>query len=508
MENLSKQNIIEMQGIIKRFPGVLAIDDVDFNVEKGQIHGLVGENGAGKSTLLKILAGLYKHDKGMITVDKEKIDYLDVGSAINKGIRLLAQNPEIFPSLSVAENIFMEDLPLRGGLLDNNKLYSMASEALLRIDLKIDPRVKMETLTFLQQKIVLLAKALWFNVKILILDEPTAALTLHEKVLLFKYIRELNKQGATIIYVSHYLEEVFEICDVVTVLREGKKVITELVKDLDINKLVKYMIGKDIYLFPKKKHSTGGNIFEVLNLSMKGKLSDVSFNVKRGEIISLAGIKGSGKEDIIDAIFGFKAYQSGEIIINGKKIGKASTDSIFKKGTLLLPADRLNFGLFLSNSVNYNISICSLFKIKNRVGLINDRLENKLSNDFINLFKIKTSSLKQEVQFLSGGNQQKVVLAKVLAATPKVLILHEPTAGIDIGSKAEIHNIIENLARKGIGIILLTYDIPEVINMSDRIYVFYKGRITEEIDLSKQKIDKNKLILIMEGSFNESKRGE
>jgi ABC-type sugar transport system ATPase subunit len=504
--NSSKQNIIEMTGITKRFPGVLALDDVDFNVENGQVHGLVGENGAGKTTLLKVLAGLYKHDKGTIVVDTEKIDSLDVGSAINRGIRLLAQNPEIYPSLSVAENIFMEDLPLKGGMLDSRRLYASASDALLRIDLKIDPRVNMETLSFLQQKIVLLAKALWFDVKILILDEPTAALTSHEKELLFKYIKELNKQGTTIIYVSHYLEEVFEICDVVTVLREGKKIVTESVKDLDINGLVRYMIGKDVHLFPTKKHDTKGNVLEVSNLSMKGKLNDVSFSVKKGEIISLAGIKGSGKEDVVDAIFGFENYQSGEIKIDGKEIGKASTDNIFKKGTLLLPADRLNFGLFLSNTVNYNISICSLFKIKNRVGLISEGLESKLSNEFVNIFKIKTSSLKQEVQFLSGGNQQKVVLAKVLAADPKVLVLHEPTAGIDIGSKAEIHNIIENLAREGIGIILLTYDIPEVINMSDRVYVFYKGSIYEEIDLNKQTIDKNELILMMEGSFNESKR--
>ena len=271
MGSSSKQNIVELVGITKKFPGVLALDDVSFNVKKGEVHGLVGENGAGKSTLIKIISGFYKYDKGTIVLDKEKIETLDIKGAIDRGIRLLAQSPEIFPSLSVAENIFIEDLPLIGGMINNGRLYSLASQALQRIGLKIDPSVKMETLTFLQKKVVLLAKALWYDAKVLILDEPTVALTSYEIDLLFKYINELNKKGATVIYVSHYLEEVYEICDVVTVLREGKKIITERVKDLDINKLVKHMVGKDVDLFPVKSHKiAGNNVFEVSNLSMKG----------------------------------------------------------------------------------------------------------------------------------------------------------------------------------------------------------------------------------------------
>ena len=344
-------NIVELKSIMKRFPGVLALEDVDFIVKRGEVHGLVGENGAGKSTLLKVLSGLYKRDAGSVVIDKEEVEDLDVAGAIHRGIRMLAQNPEVLPTLSVAENIFIEDLPLRRGFLDNAKMYKLATEALERIDINLDPRARMETLTFLQQKIVLLARALWYGVKILILDEPTASLTAHEIGLLFTHVRELNKMGTTVIYVSHYLEEVFEICDKVTILREGKKVVTDDVKNMDINQLVRYMIGKDINLFPKLDHNPGKKVLEVKNMFKKGMYSDISFSVREGEIVCLAGIKGSGKEDVIDGLFGFTPCDSGDIYIDGEKLSRVSGDTAFEKGILLLPADRLMHGLFLNQAV-------------------------------------------------------------------------------------------------------------------------------------------------------------
>ncbi|MCL4377524.1 MAG: sugar ABC transporter ATP-binding protein [Actinobacteria bacterium] len=509
-EELKNHNniMISMEGIVKVFPGVVALDHVDFFVKKGEIHGLVGENGAGKSTLLKILSGLYEKDAGRILIEGEEIQNLNVSNAINHGIRMLAQNPEILPSLSVAENIFIESLPLKNGLINNKKLNDLATQALSRIDMKLDPRRKMETLTFLQQKIVLIAKALWYGVKILILDEPTASLTFYETRLLFDHIKELNKMGTSIIYVSHYLEEVFEICNRVTVFREGKNIATEKIENIDISQLVRYMIGKDVDLFQPLSHKPQDKVLEAFNISKKGKYSDVSFYVKRGEIISLSGLKGSGKEDVVSGLFGFHKIDSGKIYIDGMEITKVSCDVVFKKGILLLPADRLVNGLFLNLTVLKNISICSLDIIKNKMGMVSANNEVGLAKKYKDMLSIRTSSINQEAQFLSGGNQQKVVLAKVLAANPKVLILHEPTAGIDIGSKAEIHAIIEDLARHGIGIIILTYDISEVLNMCDRVYVLHKGLIIKEMIRNSAEFNKNNLTLLMEGKGYEKNSNE
>jgi ABC-type sugar transport system ATPase subunit len=497
----SNKYLLELCNITKKFPGVVALNNVDFGIKKQEIRGLVGENGAGKSTLIKIISGIYKPDNGEIYFQKDKIRDLNPKKAIELGISLVPQTLDFFPHLTIAENLLIEDLPVNFGIINKKELNERTKSYLSIFGLNLNVAEIMGNLNFTQQKLILIIKALIMKSKILILDEPTASLHKEEIDILFKYIRDFRKNGATIIYISHHLEEIFGICDTATILKDGRVVSTDVVKNLNMDILTEKMVGRKIKIFNKVDHKIGNSLLKIKDLSKNKKFINISLDIKRGEVVSIAGVKGSGKEDIIASLFGFIKIDSGDVLIEQKKISKFSPEKLIKHGVYYLPDDRHKYGLCLILSVRNNISMCSLSQVSNKLGFINNRSENKLALKYIRDLSINTPSIFQELQYLSGGNQQKVVFSKYINPNPKLLVLHEPTAGIDVGSKAEIHKIIEDLARKGIAIILFTSELSEMLNLSNRILVLYKGRVIKEIMRNDKDFNRKQLMLYMEGGI-------
>ncbi|MCL6088130.1 MAG: sugar ABC transporter ATP-binding protein [Actinobacteria bacterium] len=364
----------------------------------------------------------------------------------------------------------------------------------------------MENLSFVHKKIVLILKALSKNSKMIILDEPTASLHKEEADKLFKYIKEFKSTGVTFIYISHYLDEIFQVCDDVTILKDGEVVKNGEVKQFNMGTLIEGMLGKKLKeegYFAKVNHDVGNKIFEVKNLNdKKGVIENVTFSLGKGEVLSLAGIKGSGKEEIVDMLFGFIPKKSGAIFIKGKEIKNMTVRNIFNNGMYFIPEDRHRKGLILEFSVANNISIASLFKVRNKFGFLSPNRERLLAEKYINTFSINTPTINQLVKFLSGGNQQKVVFSKVMSTEPEILLLHEPTVGIDVGTKSEVHKIIENLARSGISIILVTEELDEILNMSDRVIIIFKGKFIKEINRGEKEFNREDLILYMERGVN------
>ena len=473
--------LLSMRGITKTFPGVWALDNVDFELSRGEVHALVGENGAGKSTLIKILSGVYVQDSGEIILDGQPISLRHPSDAQALGISPVHQELNIEPHLSAAENVFLGRQPLnRFGLIDYGKMNHGAKAVLDSLGVDIRPgRIAAELSVALRQ-MVSIARAVSMDARIVIMDEPTAPLTEHETNLLFDTVKSLKTAGIGIIYISHRLEEVFEIADRVTVLRDGQRIGTLPIKEAFMDQIISMMIGRSISeLFQKEFAPIGETVLEVRNLYRQGFLEDISFTLRRGEILGLFGLAGAGRSDLAHIIFGAEPYDSGEVMIDGKPLAAKTPYHAIQHGLGLVPEDRRQEGLVTKLSIKGNISLPQLPALSS-LGIINPRAETRLAQEYVERLDVRTPSLEQQVMYLSGGNQQRVILAKWLAMGSKVLILDEPTHGIDVGAKASIHALMCDLARQGVGILMISSEMPEILGMSDRILVMHRGRITGE----------------------------
>ncbi len=476
-------NILEMTGICKQFPGVIALNNVNLTVKAGEVIALMGENGAGKSTLIKILAGVIDKDRGQIIFNGKKVEISSPYHAHKIGISTIFQELNLLPNLSVAENIFMGDENRSfGAFVDYQSTYQKAQQLMKQVGLSCDPKTLVQNLPVSQRQMVEVAKALSLKAKLIIMDEPTSSLTEHETQLLFKIIRDLKSQGVSVIYISHRINEIFEIADRVQVLRDGMNAGELERHEMSEELIIQMMVGRELKnIFVKSKVEIGSTVFSVENLSTAGFLSNISFSLKRGEILGLAGLVGAGRTELIRAIFGLDPRTSGKIMIENQVVSIKSPGKAIRLGIAFVTEDRRGQGLVTGMSVRENSTLVTLKQIQ-KWGFIKNKAERSIVNRFIQLLRIKTPSMETKVATLSGGNQQKVVLAKWLANQPKILILDEPTRGIDVGAKAEIHRIMSDLAGQGVAIIMISSELPEVMGMSDRILVMHEGRVTGELN--------------------------
>jgi len=475
---MTESPMLEMKGITKRFPGVLALDSVDFSVAQGEIHALVGENGAGKSTLMKILGGAYQADEGEILLQGESIKIQNPSDGIKAGINVVYQELVLAPHLSVAENIMMGQQPRKRKLsIDWNQTYSRAQDVLDRIGIELDVRKTVKNLSVVQQQIVEIARALQRQSRILILDEPSAVLGKHDIELLYNVIRRLKARGISVIYISHRLEEIFLISDRVTVLKDGRAVGTKLTANLNEDLLVQMMIGHELKnIFQRKSRELGAESIRVDNLSLQGKFEGINLSVHEGEILGIAGLVGSGRTDIARVIAGVEKPTSGTISIYGKRVDLKSPSEALGYGIGLLPEDRNAQGLFLNRPIFENVTISSLFQYV-RLGVLNLTQESKQVQALADEIGIRSTGIKQSAKNLSGGNRQKVVLARWLGAQSKLLIFDEPTRGVDVGAKVEIYRLMNALADEGVAIIMISSEMQEILGMSDKIIVLWRGTI-------------------------------
>lgn len=482
MKDSASVELLRLNGITKIFPGTVALSDVSFTVNKAEIHAVVGENGAGKSTLMNIISGSLQPDRGEIYLEGKKVQIRTPRDAQNLGISIVHQELALCPHLTVAENIYIGRLPQKSGkIVDYKKLNKMSEEILALFDeVNINPTDKVADLNVAQQQIVEIAKAITFNCKLLILDEPTSALSEADAAVLFKIIKDLKAKGISILYISHRLREIFELADRITVLRDGRYITTLNTAETNPDQVVSLMVGREIKeMYPPKSTSIGKEIFRVENIS-SDKVYNVSFSLREGEILGFAGLVGSGRTELAQTICGILPKHCGEIYLEGKKIEINSFEDAIKHKIGYVTEDRKQYGLFLKLPVAYNVSAIHL-KYDYKRFLIDRQKEMGLAQEFVKKLNVKTSSYLQLVMSLSGGNQQKVMIAKWLAINPRILILDEPTRGIDVGAKAEIHNLLRELANSGIGIILISSEMPEIIGMCDRVLVMREGRITGEL---------------------------
>jgi ABC-type sugar transport system ATPase subunit len=472
--------VIEMRGIAKRFPGVQALQNVSLDLRRGEVHAIVGENGAGKSTLMKILAGVYLADDGEVLLRGQPMSFANPREAIQAGISTIHQELNLIPNLTVGENIMLTREPIKGRFVDDRALYAQAERALRDLEIDLPARALVSDLTVAKQQMVEIAKALSLEADVVIMDEPTSSLTERETDVLFEIIKRLTVRGVAILYISHRMEEIFSIADRVTVLRDGHLVATTSITEVTPPALISMMVGRELTsLYPDKHGEIGSPLLEVRNLKPRGSTGTVSFTLHRGEILGFAGLVGAGRTEVMRAIFGADPTEGGEIMLEGQPIRISSPADAIGLGLAFVTEDRKQQGLVLGMTVRENISMVALPKLSGS-GFIDQVAETQLARASIPRFDIRTPSMEQEVVNLSGGNQQKVVLAKWLAIKPKLLILDEPTRGIDVAAKAEIHNLIAQLAAEGIGILLVSSELPEVLGMSDRVLVMREGRIMGE----------------------------
>ena len=470
--------VIEMSGISKRFDATQALDDVSLTLHPGETHALLGENGAGKSTLIKVMTGIHAPDSGVIRVFGEEATFKGSGDAQRAGIAAIYQEPAIFPDLNVAENIFMSHQD-RGALVNWRRMYKDAEAILARIDVRLDVRTLASNLTVASQQAVEIAKALSLDVRVLIMDEPTAALSAHEASELFGQIRRLTDSGVAVLFISHRLEEVFEIADRVTVLRDGRLISSGPSSEVTQEQAIRDMVGRDVSeFFVRNPHPPGDVLLRVAGLGRDGAFSDVGFELREGEVLGFAGLVGAGRTDVGLSLFGIAPWDSGAVELRGKRLAPASPRQALRAGIAYLSEDRRQLGLSLPQSVTANVTLATLRNYVTRLRLLDGAAERAVADRFREKLNIRTPSLDTPVQQLSGGNQQKTMLAKWLNTQPTVLILDEPTRGIDVGAKAEVHQIVDELAASGTGIILISSDLPEVLAMSDRVLVMREGRQT------------------------------
>lgn len=479
--------ILEIKNISKSFPGVKALDKVQLQIRSGEVHALMGENGAGKSTLMKILNGLYKPDEGEIFFNGQRIEIDSPADALKAGISMIHQELSPIRGMSIAENIFLGREPLYPNTLfiKKRELHKRAAELLDRFNMKLDPNVLLSRLSVAQMQMIEIIKAVSYNARIILMDEPTSALTEDEVKKLFSTIRDLKRSGVPIVYISHRMEEIFEIADRVSVLRDGKYIGTEDIAAITEERLISMMVGRELKsIFSKEEAKIGDTVLEVRNLKRKDAFHDISFKARKGEILGIAGLMGAGRSEVMRAIFGIDRLDSGEILFEGKKIEVRKPMDAIDHGIAMVTEDRKELGLVICRSIRENISLPSIRSFCNG-SFVRKPAEKAKCNEIAKDISIKMKNINQIVQFLSGGNQQKVVLAKWLITKPKILILDEPTRGIDVGAKAEIYKIMSALARDGMAIIMISSELPEIMGMSDRILVMGDGRIKGEFSREK-----------------------
>ena len=479
----SKELMLEMRGIDKKFPGVHALKNVDFMLRRGEIHGLLGENGAGKSTLMKVLGGVESLDVGEIYIDGQKADISAPLDAQKLGVSFIHQELSLFLDLDIATNIYIQDLPKSANIINEKLLRKNAQALLNKVGLGNHKATELvKDLQLGERQLVEIARCLMMDTKVLVLDEPTSSLTKNEVETLFGLMRQLKSKGISIIFISHRLDEVFDVCDRATIMRDGQIIETKIVEDCKTSDIVKLMIGRELddmfnrpYATPKKE------ILRIENFNRGEKFKDINFNLYEGEIVGLYGLMGSGRSEIVRSIFGLERYDSGEVYIEGEKVNIRCPQDAMQHGIGLITENRREEGLMLQQSVQFNIVSSNLPAYKRNVfGFMNHKKELSAARDSVSAFSIKTSGLEKETQFLSGGNQQKVVIAKWINRGPKILILDEPTRGVDVGAKFEIYKILSDQVQDGNGVFVISSELNEIMGLCDRILVIRKGQIVEE----------------------------
>lgn len=490
---MSSEYILELADITKEFPGVKALDNIQLKVRKGTVHALMGENGAGKSTLMKIIFGIYTPDKGTIKFKGEELKLSGSKDALQRGISMIHQELTPVPQMTVAENIYLGREKTKGfGWIDKKKMAKDAKELFDSLKINIDPNAKMVDLSIANMQMVEIAAAVSYNADLIIMDEPTSAITDKEVEQLFGIIATLKAKGVSIIYISHKMDEIFRICDDVTVFRDGQYIGTKSARELNQESLIQMMVGREIkQVFHKEEADIGEAALSVRNLTRRGKFRDVSFEVRKGEILGIAGLMGAGRTEVIESIFGVHPPDSGEIYVNGKKVTINSPRDAIREKMGLLTEDRKITGAFLPLTVKDNMIISSIDSYLSKFGLLKGKLVNDMCAAFVERLSIKTPNLNQTIVNLSGGNQQKVLLARWLLNNPDILILDEPTRGVDVGAKSEIHKLMSRLAQTGKAIVMISSELPEILGMSDRIVVMHEGRKKGELtrgEASQEKI--------------------
>ncbi|HWK24155.1 MAG TPA: sugar ABC transporter ATP-binding protein [Ureibacillus sp.] len=475
--------MIQMSGISKAFNGNVVLENVQFELANGEIHALMGENGAGKSTMMKILSGIYTKDTGEIKVDGQAVQFKSPKDAEKLGINVIHQELNILPDLTVAQNLFLGKELTYGktGILKNRQMEKEASQLLSKLGLDINPRTRTGDLSVGKQQIIEIAKAIASDAKYIVMDEPTAALTDREIETLFKTVNELKAKGISFVYISHRMEEIFAICDRITILRDGQYVGVRNIPETNFDEIVAMMVGRQLgERFPSRNSKIGETKLEVRNLTSNGVFKDISFKLRKGEVLGVAGLMGAGRTEVAQTLFGYRKTNSGEILIDGKKATIKSPIEALKNGIGFVTEDRKTQGLVLDFSIKENITLANLEKCS-ASGIMKNEKENKMVSKYIEDLKIRTSGPEQSAKSLSGGNQQKVVIAKWLGTEPEILILDEPTRGVDIGARKEIYHIINQLAEAGVAILMISSELPEVIGMADRVIVMREGKLTGEV---------------------------
>lgn len=503
MEASNDTYVVEMHNIIKTFPGVRALNHVDFRLRPGELHGLVGKNGAGKSTLMNVLVGIYQPDQGEIYVGGERVHPMTTARSKEVGIAYVHQKSQLIPWLSIAENIFCGSLPTgRSGFVDWKGLYREADERLRRLGLEIDVKRKVEGLSVAERQMLEIAKALFADARVIILDEATAPLPKSEVKLLFSFVRRQRDWGTAFIYISHYLEEVFELCDTVTVLRDGQLVGDYRIADLDRPELVRLISGVQVEHFKRDHRSTEEDpVLKIEGLTRSGAYTDLSMILRQGEVVGLTGLEGCGKAGLVRGLFGLEPLGVGTVLLNGEPYRAEMPDEALEQGVAYLPRDRHGLGIVGIRSVRENITLPILQRLTNSLGLLNIGAENGHVRRFVEALGIITPSLQQPVEYLSGGNQQKVVFAKLAGTEPKVLLLHEPTQGVDVQAKVEILRIIDEMSQQGVAVIFVSEEIRELLDVCDRILVLYAGKIVAEFETGTQDTTAEQILLAVEGSL-------
>lgn len=490
---------IEMKSIHKAFTGTMALKNAQFSMEDGEIHALMGENGAGKSTLMKILTGVYKKDKGEVYVDGQLVDYKHPSEAAEHGIVFIYQELNVLPTLTVEQNLFLgREIKNKLGIIDKKEMRKKCIEVLDKLGVTISPNSIISDLSIGSQQMVEIAKALMTDAKVIIMDEPTAALTPRETEVLFKVIRQLKSRGVSMVYISHRMEEIFELCDRITILRDGEYVGTRIIAETDINEIVKMMIGREIgERYPIRENTIGDVVFSVNGLTKKSVFENITFDVRAGEVLGISGLMGAGRTEIMHAIFGNLAFESGTMNLASEEVKIKNPMHAKKLGIGFITEDRKSEGLLLEESIKTNIALTNFDIISNAATVLNFKREKELADRGINELSIRCSGYNQLCGGLSGGNQQKVVFAKWLFINPKLLILDEPTRGVDIGAKKEIYTIINKLTSRGVAIIMVSSELPEVLGVSDRIMVIHEGHIKGI--LNKDEADQEKVMTLATG---------
>ncbi|MBB5777469.1 sugar ABC transporter ATP-binding protein [Nonomuraea jabiensis] len=478
---MNETPVLSLSQVSKAFGAVRAVREVSLALFPGEVHALAGENGAGKSTIVKILSGVHRPDSGRILLDGEPVEFGGPADAQRAGVAVIYQEPTLFPDLSVMENIFMGRQP-RGRLgIDRRAMRAGAAELFGRLGVHLDPDQPARGLSIADQQLVEIAKALSRQARVLVMDEPTAALSGTEVARLFGVARTLRSQGCALLFISHRLEEIFELCRRVTTLRDGAYVAEDLIADITPDDLVRRMVGRELEaLFPKQETEAGEVALKVRRLTREGVFTDVSFDVRRGEIVALAGLVGAGRSEVARAVFGIDRWDAGSVEVDGRRLRPASPTAAMAAGLALVPEDRRQQGLVMDLSIERNIGLAGLADVR-RGPLVSRAAERERARDWAVRLRLKFARLTDAVSVLSGGNQQKVVLAKWLARRPSVLIVDEPTRGIDVGTKAEVHRLLSELAASGVAVLMISSELPEVLGMADRVLVMHEGRLAAEI---------------------------